>query len=101
VRLDENDDFISSVALGPRVVEEFVDPEHHGTTLRRADDSYPSSAREIEQTFLTKYVQGSNDGVLIHTEDGGEVHRWRQALTLNDLSVGDGSTNLCGHLFVQ
>ena len=95
------DHFIGAVSLTPGEVQEFGDPCHDRAALGRADDADASSAGEIEEPFVAKHVEGTDDGVLVHPEDRRQVDGRRKAFTLGRLAVGDRSSNLRRYLLVQ
>ena len=99
--LNQRNDFVASVSLGPRVVEQFVNTPHHRAALGCSNNSNATTSCEVEQTFVSKDVQSANDRVFVYPEHCREVHRRRQTLTFDGLALGDGSTNLRGHLFVE
>jgi hypothetical protein len=46
-------------------------------------------------------VQRSNHVVLIHAQDGGEVHGWWKTFTFDGLTVGECPSDLRRHLIVD
>jgi hypothetical protein len=101
VSLDQGEDLITSVSLSPRVTEKFVDTRHHRAALRCANHAYATTPCEVEQPFIAQDVQSTNHRVLVHPEHCCQVDRRGKAFALSGLAFGDGSSNFCGHLFVE
>ena len=98
---NEFNNFIGAIALTASEVHQFSDTSQHCTSLGGSDDPHASPSSEIEETFPSKDMQRSNNRVLVHSENRGEVDSRWQSLTLRGFAINDGSTNLRGHLFVE
>lgn len=99
--MDQRYNFVTSVSLGPRVIEKFVDARHHRAALRCSHDSNAPTTSEVEQALVAKDVKSANDRVLVHLKNRRQVYCRRQTLTLKRFAFGDGPTDLRGHLFVE
>jgi hypothetical protein len=69
--------------------------------LRRTHDTNAPTTSEVEQSVIAQFVQGTNYRVLIDSQYRCEVDRGRQTLALHYLSLGNGSSNLRGDLYVD
>jgi hypothetical protein len=99
--LNQRNDFVATVSLRSSKHEQLFNARQHCTALWRANNTNPTASREIEQPLVTKNVQGTNHGVLVHAENGCQVDRWRKSFTLSRFTLGDGPSDLRGNLVVE
>jgi hypothetical protein len=99
--LDKSDNFVTPVSLGPSKDEQFIDARHHRSALGSTNDSHTTTSCEVEQSFVTKDVQSSDHGVLVHPEYSRQVDGRGKAFALSGLTFGDGSSDLGGDLVVE
>src|SRR5690242_1429140 len=96
--VDEVDDLIGLISLMPGVVEQLPYAVEHRRAFRRSGHRDSSSSPELEEAFVTQLVQGPEDGVLVDTQDGGQVLGEWESVAGCCLAVGDGSAELGRHL---
>jgi hypothetical protein len=101
VGLDQCDDFVTSVSLCPSKVEQIIDACHHCSALWSTHHSHTATSREVKQFFVTKNVQSSDHGVLVHAEYGRQVDGWGKTFALRGLTFGNSSSDLGGDLIVE
>jgi len=68
---------------------------------RGSADGDASSPAELQQTLLPKGVKGTQDSVPVHLQHSREVEGGWKAVSGVYLTVGDGTADGCGDLFVQ
>jgi hypothetical protein len=61
----------------------------------------PPASREVQQPLVPQDVQCPYDCVLVDAKHRRQVDRRRQAFTLDGLTLGDGTSYLGRHLFVE
>jgi hypothetical protein len=99
--MDDLDELVESVAVLAGETNEGARLVDHLTLLRSSSDSDATTATELQQSFVAKLAERSQDGVGVHAEDGGEVSGRREALSLLGFSVGDRAAHLAGDLCVE
>ena len=59
-------------------VDEFACLRHDDTPVGCSGDRDASAASELEKSFVSKELEGTQQGVLVHAEDGGKIlGRWQ------------------------
>ena len=74
---------------------------HDDTALGSPRNRDASTAPEVEKSFLSKDLQRTQHGVLVHPEDGGEIHGRGKTFTRLRLTVRNCSPYLRGDLLVE
>jgi hypothetical protein len=96
--LDDLYDLVGPIALDPTELDQIVDSIHDGTSLGSSGHGDATTSLEVEETFITEDVKSTQHGVLVDPEHGSHVLGQREALSRPGFTVGDGPSNLCGHL---
>ena len=99
--LDHGNDLVSAIARLRQNSTQVTDPLHDRTLLRSASHCDPPAPLEIEKTFFPKDVQGTKDGVLVHSEHSSNVLGQWQAFPWAGLALGDCSSYFGSDLVVQ
>ena len=73
--LDDVDDLVTAEAMVASEFEEIACAGEHCPALGGARDGDAPAAAGLQQAFVPEHVQGPQDGVLVHAQDGGKVFR--------------------------
>ena len=98
---DDLDQFVRAVTVLATEFDELACLRHDDTALGCSRHGDASTATELEKSFLPKELQRTQQGVLVHSEDGGEILGCREAFTGLCFSVCDCSSYLGRDLFVE
>jgi hypothetical protein len=99
--LDDLDDLVTAIALQPAELDELADSFDDSALLGRAGNGDPTPTLEIEKPLIPKYVEGPQDGVLVHPEHGGKVLGKWKALSRACFALRDRPADLRCHLIVE
>jgi hypothetical protein len=99
--LDDVDQFVEAVAVTACELDEVAGSFDDRALLGCADHGDATPAAELEQAFVAEQPERTQDGVRVHTEDGGEVLGGREALARLGFSVGDRPPDLTGDLLEE
>jgi hypothetical protein len=98
---DELTQLISPNPLASGKCHELVNLQEKRASLWRANHANTAPSGEVQQAFVAQRVKSSDDGVLVHSQDGRNVHCRRKALTGLRLAVGDRTSYLGRDLLVK
>jgi len=99
--LDDLEQLVEPVSLLAREADELSRTGDDRSALRRAGDSDPATAAELEQALVAQDAQRAQSGVGVDSEDGGQVAGRGQSLAGLSLPVGDCPADLGRDLLVQ
>jgi hypothetical protein len=99
--LHHGDQLVAMVAMAPAELEEVLHPRQDGATLGRAGHGDGPSTAEFNEPLFSQETQCAEHGVGIHPEHCGEVLGLRDPFTRTGFSLGDRSSNIGGHLFME
>lgn len=99
--LDDLYEFVDAIAVLTGERHELPRSLDDGTMLGRSRDRNAAPAAELEQAFVAELSEGTEDGVGVDAEDGGEVFGGWESFTGFGFAVGDGAADLGCDLFVQ
>ena len=99
--LDNLDELVQAVAVLAPELDELPCLHHDDPALGCSRNRDASTATELEKSFLPKELQGTQQGVLVHAEDGGKILRRRQTLAGLGLTVRNCSPYLRRDLLVK
>ena len=99
--LDDLDELVWSVALEAGEVDEFFGACDDCALFWGAGDGDAATAAELEESFVAEHAEGSEDGVGVDLEDGGEVFGGGEAFSGFGFAVCDRAADLAGDLLVE
>jgi dipeptidyl aminopeptidase/acylaminoacyl peptidase len=79
--LDDLDQLVQAVTVLSTELDELACLQHDDAALGSPRNRDASTAPEVEKSFLSKDLQRAQHGVLVHPEDGGEIHGRRKTFT--------------------
>jgi hypothetical protein len=85
--LDDLDQLVQAVTVLATELDELACLHHDDTALGSSRHRDATTATELEKSFAPKELQGTQQGVLVHAEDGGKILGRRQALARLGLTV--------------
>ena len=100
--LSDFDDLVPLVALSTGEVDELPGHRDDGAPLRRRTghrDTAPTA--KSQETFVSERAQCSQDGVVVHAEDGSKISCGSEPLAWQGLTVRNGSPNCGGDLHME
>jgi hypothetical protein len=100
-RTDDADQLLKSVAVSAGEPNKLTGVLYHFALLRRSGDGNAAATAELQQAFFAKFAEGAQDGVGVDAEDGREVARGREPLSLFGFTVCDRAADLRGDLDVE
>lgn len=99
--LDYPDELIEPISMSSREADKRSRLRDDSATLGCACDGDAAAPPKLEQAFLAKLPQRSQDRIRVDAEYGGEVLGRRKPLTRFRFAMRDRASDLCGHLLVQ
>jgi hypothetical protein len=98
---DDLDYLVSSIPLMAGEGKELPGSDDDRSPFRCAGNRHSSSTAELQKPFISEQPEGPEDGIGVDAQDGGQVSGRRHAFTRSSLTVGDGASDLSGHLIVE
>lgn len=84
-----------------RHVDQLLEFECDDAALRLSGDANRSASSHLNDSLVAQDAQGPQHGIGVDTQLGREITGLRDLLARSRLTLGDGSTNLRGHLLVE
>ena len=66
-----------------------------------AGHRHPATASKLKDPLVAQDPKGAENGVGVDPQHGREVLGWWESLSGASLAIGDGPSNLCGHLVME
>jgi hypothetical protein len=94
------EDLVSPIPLRAGEVKELFHSTDNGSSLWRTGDHDGSSPPKVQKFLVAKDAEGSQHGIGVDAEHGGEILRLRNAISRIGLAFCDSPPDFGRHLIV-
>lgn len=99
--LQDPEQFVALETLAPGELKQLLCSDDDSSPLRCACNRDATTPTEFEKTLVSKYPQGSVDGVGVHSQDCCKVPGRRETFARQRLPFGDSPAEFASHLIVE